>query len=170
LSDSIVTLEPFNRSVARELFAALQDPPIYEHIDDAPPDDFVQYETRCALLENTYAPNGVDRWLNWAVRVDGAVAGYVQATVYAADRAAEIAFVFNSAFWGRGITAQATGRMLDVLAREHDVTTLWVTIQTSNQRSLALANRLGFGAVDAATYPYDNFSAGDCVMRRIATS
>jgi RimJ/RimL family protein N-acetyltransferase len=94
------------------------------------------------------------------------MAGYVQATVYTNDHAAEVAFVLSSSFHGRGIAARATQLMLDCMERELGVTRFWVTIRNTNVRSLALAARLGFLVVPAASYPYDNFEADDVVLCR----
>ncbi len=165
-----VSLEPFHRSHAVALFAALQDPALYAFIDDSPPTDLVAYTARCARLENTYAPNGHDRWLNWAVRLDDTIVGYVQATVYPTENAptcaAEIAYALHSASLGRGIATRATQQMIEILERDLCVATIWVTIRNTNLRSIALAQRLGFSIVASAIYPYSNFAEDDVVLRK----
>jgi RimJ/RimL family protein N-acetyltransferase len=164
LSEPVVTLEIFNRGIARELFDALQAPAIYAHIDDEPPSDFERYALRCERLENTISTDGKDRWFNWAVRADARIVGYVQATVYPYDHAAELAYVLNPAAVGRGIAFNATKQMMALVERECDVREYWMTILHTNARSIALAHRLGFVRKEIADYPYQNFGEGDLVF------
>ncbi len=163
-----VTLAPIDRTHARALFDALQDLSIYAFIDDAPPNDLAAYEKRCKEREDTHAPNGRDRWLNWVAFVGTRVAGHVQATVYPATVdapvSAEFAYLFNNAFVGQGIAFEATSQMLRALKDEFGVSRVWVTVRKTNARSIALAERLGLRRVSPTQYPYDNFAADDIVL------
>jgi [ribosomal protein S5]-alanine N-acetyltransferase len=165
---SNVTLHPFNASLADALFDALQDPALYDYIEDTPPTDREAYRTRCTRLEHTFSPDGTQRWLNWAVKADDAVVGYVQATVYQeakpGERDAEIAYAIHSGVRGQGVAFAASTQMIATLRDELQVTRLWVTILETNTRSIRLAQRLGLREVPATQYPYTNFSDGDVVM------
>jgi [ribosomal protein S5]-alanine N-acetyltransferase len=158
----------YNEALAEALFATLQDPALYEYISDTPPTDFEAHRARCKRLEHTYSPDGTQRWLNWAIELDGRVVGYVQATVYdfAADRsrAAEFAYSVRSSEWGKGVAFEACKQMLMLLHDEHQVSHLWLTIQKENARSIRLAERLGLTEVSPAKYPYTNYAEGDVVM------
>jgi [ribosomal protein S5]-alanine N-acetyltransferase len=158
----------YNEALAEALFATLQDPALYEYISDSPPSDFEAHRARCKRLEHTYSPDGTQRWLNWAIALEGNVVGYVQATVYdfATDRsrAAEFAYSVHSSEWGKGVAFEACTQMLEILRTEHQVTTLWLTILKNNARSIRLAQRLGLREVSAAQYPYTNYAEGDVVM------
>jgi [ribosomal protein S5]-alanine N-acetyltransferase len=163
-----ITLHPFNATLADALFDALQDPALYDYIDDAPPIDREGYRARCKRLEHTYSPDGTERWLNWAVEADGEIVGYVQATIYAAThtgtRDAEFAYAIHSSHWGQGVAFTACTQMLALLGGELGVTRLWLTILNTNARSIRLAERLGLREVPSAQYPYTNFEEGDVVM------
>jgi [ribosomal protein S5]-alanine N-acetyltransferase len=163
-----ITLHPFHAALADALFDALQDPALYDYIDDAPPIDREGYRARCKRLEHTYSPDGTERWLNWAVKADNEIVGYVQATVYAATntgtRDAEFAYAIHSSQWGQGVAHEACTQMLSLLQSELGVTRLWLTILNTNTRSLRLAQRLGLREASSAQYPYTNFEEGDIVM------
>lgn len=161
-------LLPFKESLADALFASLQDPALYEYIDDSAPTDVVAYRTRCKKLEHTYSPDGKERWLNWAVEFEGQIVGYVQATVYdfATDqsRAAEFAFAIHSSVWGKSVAFEACTQMLVMLRAQFHISELWLTILKTNSRSIRLAQRLGLNEVASSRYPYTNYAEGDVVM------
>jgi [ribosomal protein S5]-alanine N-acetyltransferase len=169
-----ITLLPYTAALADALFDAQQDPALFEYIDDAPPTDREAYRARCKRLEHTYSPDGTQRWLNWAVDVNGEIVGYVQATVYAATevgtRDAEFAYSIHSRLWGQGVALAACNQMIALLRNELGVTRLWLTILNTNARSIRLAQRLGLREVPASQYPYTNFSEGDVVMMGNAPS
>jgi [ribosomal protein S5]-alanine N-acetyltransferase len=161
-------LVAYNEALAEALFVVLQDPALYEFIPDDPPSDFEAHRARCKRLEHTYSPDGTQRWLNWAIELEGSVVGAVQATVYdfAADqsRAAEFAYSVHSSVWGKGVAFEACSQMLRLLKDELRVNRLWLTIEKENIRSIRLAKRLGLTEVSPETYPYLNYADGDVVM------
>ena len=143
----VVTLEPRTAAHAEEMFAVLAEPALYEFIEEDPPASIEALRQRFARSESRRSPDGSQRWLNWVVRDEAlSVAGQVQATV-AADLQTHIAYVFGSAFWGRGIAAAAVTQMLDIVAAEFGVSTFFVVAERNNGRSVRLAERLGFAEV-----------------------
>ena len=72
-----------------------------------------------------------------------ALAGYVQATI-AADGQAAIAYVFSSAYWGRGLARQAVAAMMGELVEHYGVRRLVAVLKRDNVRSRRLLERLGF--------------------------
>lgn len=144
-----LVLEPLARAHAAEMFAVLSDPAIYE-FENSPPASEAWLAERYARLESRRSPDGRDLWLNWVVRLpDGALAGYVQATVRPGEWA-QVAYEFASRFWGRGIASASVAAMLDEAAREHAVPLFLATLKRANHRSLKLLERLGFTRVEGA--------------------
>jgi RimJ/RimL family protein N-acetyltransferase len=136
-------LEPQVAGHAESMFVVLRDPAIYE-FENEPPWSVNELRERFAELESRTSPNGQEQWLNWVVRLPGgALAGYVQATVYPSGRAA-VAYEFASAFWGRGYARRALETMFEELVLHYGVSLLSAVLKQANFRSLRLLQRLGF--------------------------
>jgi RimJ/RimL family protein N-acetyltransferase len=101
-----------------------------------------------------------ERWLNYAVRRDGVVIGWLEATVYD-DGWAEIAYVFGVAYWGHGYASEGVSWLLDQLGDE-----VWAAVHPDNARSIALLVRLGFVQRDAPARPLGSYDPGDLVFER----
>src|SRR5437667_5106706 len=97
LSAPPLLLEPQFAAHAREMFALLSDPAIYE-FENAPPSSEEALATRFRKLETRQSPDGSQGWLNWVIRMpSGGLAGYVQATVFG-NGAALIAYELASRY------------------------------------------------------------------------
>lgn len=139
------TLEPLVEAHAEALFAALSDPAIYE-FEGMPPPSVAALAAGIRRKVSRVSPDGREVWLNWVVRLpDGALAGYVQATVYASGTA-QVGYEFASRHWRQGIGSAAVGWALQELAAAHAVHTVVAVLKAANFRSLGLLNRLGFVA------------------------
>ena len=139
-----VTLEPRTAAHAEALYALLADPSIYAFLDERPPVSVEALRVRFARSENLSSPDGSERWLNWVARdAAGCIAGFVQATVEA-DGNTNIAYVFGTAFRGRGIARAAVAQMLRLLAADHGVANFFVVADRRNYASIRLAEGLGF--------------------------
>lgn len=144
-----VTLEPQTTAHAAELFALLDDPELYVFTDDKGPASLEALTDRLRRLESRTSPDGAEHWFNWVVRSgEGAVVGYVQATVRPGGEA-EIAYVFGRAYRGRGFATRACSAMLECLAADYAVTRATATLDPQNAASLALLQRLGFSFVSS---------------------
>src|SRR5512140_1874567 len=99
-----LVLEPLMAGHAGELYEVLRDPELYQHLDFGPPPSAGHLRTVYEELESRVSPDGGELWLNWAVRVDGRAAGFVQATVRGPD--AWVAYVLGRAFWGHGYASE----------------------------------------------------------------
>src|SRR3954469_245445 len=100
-----LVLEPQVEAHADAMFELLSDPAIYEY-ENEPPESLAWLRGRFRKLESRASGDGTEQWLNWVVRFDRDLAGYVQATIHA-DRRAGIAYVFASRHWGRGLAREA---------------------------------------------------------------
>lgn len=136
-------LEPQVAAHADEMFALLQDPAIYRYENEAPRSVELLRE-RFLRLETRASPDGAQTWLNWVVRLPAAgLIGFVQATVHR-DGSAGVAYVFGSAYWGRGFACEAVTAMLDELLLRFGVTSFSAVLKRGNTRSVRLLERLGF--------------------------
>ena len=163
----IVTLEPRTAAHAEALFAVLAEPALYEFIEEDPPVSIEALRQKFARSESRRSPDGSEQWLNWVVRDEALhVAGYVQATV-AADLQTYIAYLFGSAFWGRGIASAAVAQMLDIVAAEFGVSTFFVVAERSNGRSVRLAERLGFVEVAPEFAAQQRTAPHDVLLQKV---
>ncbi len=162
-----ITLEPRTAAHAEEVFAVLAEPALYEFIEEDPPVSVEALRQKFLRSESRRSPDGAEHWLNWVVRdASGRVAGYVQATIEASAET-NIAYVFGSAFWGRGIASAAVEAMLRILVAEFKVTTLLVVAERRNARSIRLAERLGFTPAPPELRARREVSSGDVLLQRL---
>lgn len=139
-----LTLEPQVAGHAGEMFALLADPELYRYMDDPPPESPGWLRDRFVRLESRRSADGTEQWLNWVIRLpNGPLAGYVQATVYAAG-CADIAYVLGPTHQGQGIARTAVGTMIEELIATYAVGTLSAVVARANVRSRHLLHHLGF--------------------------
>ena len=187
LHTSRLTLEPQLAAHAAEMFVVLSDPAIYEY-ENEPPVSEEALRARYAYLEGRRSPDGTQQWLNWVVRLRasevgvarvrqgdteprnvpaGTLVGYVQATVHADARAA-VAYEFASAFWHRGLAAEAARAMIDELVAQYGVQRLSAVLKARNLRSRRLLERLGFAPAAAAERARLGVDPDELLMERAA--
>jgi [ribosomal protein S5]-alanine N-acetyltransferase len=160
-----VTLQPRTAAHAEELFAVLAEPGLYEFVEEDPPVSVEALRQKFLRSESRRSPDGTEHWLNWVVRdASGRVAGYVQATIEASAET-NIAYVFGSAFWGRGIASTAVDAMLQILVTEFGVTTFLVVAERANARSVRLAERLGFTPAPPELSARRGVAPGDVLLQ-----
>jgi RimJ/RimL family protein N-acetyltransferase len=137
------SLEPQLAAHAKEMFAVLQDPALYE-FENAPPRSEAWLAERFARLESRTSTDGTELWLNWVVRLpSGELIGYTQATVRRSG-IASMAYEIASRYWRQGFGSSAVGAMLIELAAQYGVHTFLAVLKARNFRSVALLEHLGF--------------------------
>jgi [ribosomal protein S5]-alanine N-acetyltransferase len=137
-------LEPLLPMHAAAMFELLSEPALYRHTDDEPPASEQALHERYQRLATRLSRDGRQHWLNWVLRLpDGALAGYVQATVMP-DGDAWIGYVLSPVHGGRGLATQAVEVMSRHLAQAWGVTRLLASVETGNTPSIRLLQRLGF--------------------------
>lgn len=137
-------LEPLRESHAIELFEILSDDRMYRFVPQDPPPTVAALAARYKRLETRSSPNGDEDWLNWAVRSrsDGACIGTVQVTIRR-DGRAQLAYEIGVPHWRRGFATEACGRVIEALFG-HGITEVWAELDTRNEASIRLLERLGF--------------------------
>ena len=81
LATTKLQLEPLTVGHAEDMFAVLRSPLLYEYLDPKPPASIEHLRERYARLERRQSPDGAEQWLNWVVRHNGHLIGFVQATL-----------------------------------------------------------------------------------------
>ena len=153
LNHARLRLEPQTAAHAQEMFAVLSDPRIYE-FENSPPASQAWLQARYKRLEARTSPDHSEQWLNWVIRLNsGEAIGYVQASVFAANDDALIAYELNSAFWGRGLASVAVQLMLKELTQHYGVKNVLAQLKQANSRSRRLLERLGFALIAAKVWP-----------------
>ncbi|MFO1326220.1 MAG: GNAT family N-acetyltransferase [Rubrivivax sp.] len=144
-------LEPLQAAHADALYPVLSDPELYRHLDHGPPADLERLRHVFGRMQAGRSPDGREQWLNWVLCThDGGEAlGTVQATVRD-DGCAWVAWMLARHVWGRGYAAEAVGLMLAHLRRHGQVRQAQACVEAANDRSEALARRLGFRAAKPA--------------------
>jgi ribosomal-protein-alanine N-acetyltransferase len=151
LSDEDLILEPQTARHAEALYALLDDAALYPFAG-VPPRSVEQLRERLLGLEAARSPDGLALWLNWVLRHQGQLLGYVQATVFCApdgQRTAWVAYVLGSAHGGQGWATRGVRRMQTELHDFYGVQRLAATVARANTKSLALLRRLGYREVPA---------------------
>jgi RimJ/RimL family protein N-acetyltransferase len=145
LETARLRLEPLTPQHAPQLFPLLSDTRIYTYIPEEPPPDQAALAMRYQQLATRRSPQGDALWLNWAVQRqgEGDYIGVVQATV-TADQPAYLAYLLAPAFWGYGYAQEACTRILRLLFDGYRVPAVRAEVDTRNQASWGLLERLGF--------------------------
>lgn len=152
-------LEPLRREHARSLFPGFADPALYRYLPQYPPDAVTELDERYARLESRRSPDGREWWLNWVLRErDGeACLGLIEASVDAVG-AARLAYFIFSAYQGRGFASEACDAVLRQLRDGFAAETVTVVLDSRNDASRRLVERLGFSRV--AVRPNADFFKG----------
>jgi [ribosomal protein S5]-alanine N-acetyltransferase len=157
-----LVIEPLRAEHAEAMFEVLGDPALYE-FENGPPESVEALAQRYALLESRQSRDGREAWLNWVIRLpDGALAGYVQATVLPSG-AAYVAYELTSRHWRQGLGSAAVSAMMGELAGHHGVTLFVAVLKARNVRSLGLLRKLGFLDASAAQVATFGADADECV-------
>jgi RimJ/RimL family protein N-acetyltransferase len=147
--DRIVTarleLLPLAVGDAEEMVAVLGDERLYAFTGGGPP-KLDELRARYARLVVGCSADGTEQWRNWIARLrDGRAVGTVQATITAAGRAAEVAWVIGVAWQRQGLAAEAA-RGLVAWLEAGGVQTITAHVHPDHHASAAVAARAGLAA------------------------
>lgn len=150
----------------------LSDPQVYAHIEGDPPASVEALADKyAAIAVGPQRPEIANQtWRDCCVRRadTGQAIGVVEATVIE-DRA-EVAYLVGVESWGQGYAFEATTWYHGWLPEQSPISSYWVTILPTNQRSIRLAERLGYTRVeDESLWPdLRSYDPGDLVYRKPA--
>jgi ribosomal-protein-alanine N-acetyltransferase len=150
---------------APAMYTVLSDPAIYEFLDERRPESLDAVQERYRMLERGWSSDGKERWLNWIARLEsGECAGFVQATVHTGGTA-DFAFVFGTAYQGKGIAHAASTMAIPILRDNYEVREMYATADARNARSIRLLARLGFEAIEVRDCAHGTVDPGDVAFR-----
>jgi ribosomal-protein-alanine N-acetyltransferase len=158
-------LDPLRAIHAAEMFPVLAYPELYLYDSAQHPASVDALAERYGYLEARRSPDGLERWLNWIVRLGETRAplGFVQATLYE-DATASIAYVLTPAAQGQGYAREATRAMMAELETAYGIREMRASVDPRNERSIRLLLDLGF-VIDAAKEGTGD-TAGDIFFSR----
>ena len=162
----LLTFEHIAQIHAAKLYEALRDPSVHQFINSK--DFLTQRSVFDFIARVTQGPerDSGDRWLNVACFLGDEVIGLVQATVH--GDWAEIAFLFDPTFQGKGYATEAVSWMIDHLRDTPNIREFWATTVPRNERAIALLIRTGFlesKILERALLSYD---PGDLIYKRLS--
>ena len=136
-------LSPLTESDADEMVGVLAASELYTFIGGEPP-TLDALRARYARLAGGHSPDGLQEWVNWIARraEDGAAVGTVQATVVDGGGRADVAWVFGTAWQGRGYATEAASALVAWL-RERGVAEIRAAIHPEHAASARVAERIG---------------------------
>lgn len=136
-------LEPLRAAHADALFAGLSDPALYRFIPQEPPASAAALRAVFARRERGTSPDGSERWLNWAARLQsGSYVGLFEATVRQ-DWTADIAYFVFAAHARQGFAKEACRAVVEHLLTEFGARKVGASMDARNAASIALAESLG---------------------------
>lgn len=140
-------LVPLAVSDAEEMVGVLGDERLYALTGGRPP-TLAELRARYAQLVVGRSPDGMEQWRNWIVRLrNGRAVGTVQATITAAGRAAEVAWLIAAAWQGQGLASEAAQGLVAWL-EAGGVQTITAHVHPDHHASAAVAARAGLVATE----------------------
>jgi ribosomal-protein-alanine N-acetyltransferase len=145
LETARLVLLPLGSEHASALFLALGDPQVYRFIPgDAPLGTHILE----ARYRHTSAgpASSAERWWNWAVAARETPAlpfGTVEVSLADNGARAQLGYLFGRAAWGHGFAFEACRAVVACVREEAQAEQIDAFIDTRNERSIRLAQRLG---------------------------
>ncbi len=157
-------LDPLDTGDAGAMVGVLADPSLYVFIGGEPP-DLAALRQRYARLVEGRSHDGAETWHNWTVRTsdggatNGPAVGTVQATIWAGEGRAAIAWLIGVPWQGQGYASEAAGALVTWLDQS-GVRLIEAYVHPGHAASAAVAAHAGLVQTDASV-------DGERVWRRV---
>ena len=138
-------LEPLTVNHAVGYFNIAANPALYRYIPRDPPASLEKLTDRYKGLVDQISSDGTEIWLNWFIRIKDlsrAYIGKLEATIVQ-DGKAYIAYEIDPNFQGKGYATEACRAMIGMLQTDYNVQFIQAHVDTRNERSIKLLERLG---------------------------
>ena len=139
-------LESLRADHATVMWDVTQNPALYTYIPRDPPMSFEALTKRYTAIEKGVSPDGTEIWLNWVIFLknpDKTCIGKLESTITAA-KTAYIAYEVASDFQGKGYATESCLAMLAAIRRDNAPKIFCAHVDTRNEKSIRLLERLGF--------------------------
>ena len=140
-----LTLEPLTVDHAAAYFDIAYNPALYTFIPRDPPYSLEKLTDRYKSLVDQISPDGTEIWLNWFIRLKVLPLTYIgklEATILQ-DGKAYIAYEIDPTFQSKGYATEACRALINSLFADHSVKIIQAHVDTRNERSIKLLERLG---------------------------
>ena len=155
--------EPLGLQHSTPLFHALNYDSIYDFIPNQRPTDSDEVAARIKRVIAGPTTENNEIWLNFVVLLDGEIIGRLEATIV--DSRAEIAYLFNPNYSGKGYATEGTLWLIDHIFKSYRVTDFWATTDPNNLKSIQLLLRCGFKIDSLPEHGIRSYDEGDAVFR-----
>lgn len=127
------------------LFPVIADPRLYKYVPERPPQSVAALVRRYKELNRGAPVGSSETWLNWVVRLrsEPVWLGTLQATVVP-KRTAYIGYVVSATHWSRGFATEGCTWLVRYLFNELGAAEVRASVDTRNEASWRLLERLGF--------------------------
>ena len=148
-SSSRLEMKLVQQTLAHLVWSVLNDISLYTYIPEEPL-SIEKLENRYAFWEQRISPDKTEYWLNWVVFIkeDQSAIGELQAGVHMESKVASIAYKVGRSFQGKGYATEGVTAMIEHLKSNYGVVQIKAWIDTRNQPSIKLVERIGMTQVD----------------------
>lgn len=143
-----LTLEPVRAAHAHEVWPQLDDERMWRYFPALRPHTVEELQRLYEKWERG-SPAGGEVWLNWLCRTrEGVLVAAMQATVYAAQRVAYLAYAVYPLHQRKGYAREAAQAVIRCVRQRYGVERFVAEMDTRNEPSYRLAESLGFSRVE----------------------
>ena len=149
------------KTLAPVVWSVLNDTTLYTYIPDEPP-TLDKLEENYAFWEQRISPDKTEYWLNWVIftKDEQKSIGTLQAGVHIESKVATIAYKVGTSFQRKGYATEAVTAMIEHLKLHYKVSQIKAWIDTRNQPSIKLAERIGMSQIEIIEKA-DHFKGSD---------
>ena len=129
------------RADAEDVYEYASDPRVSEYLLWNPHESLEQSRAYLMLIEKKYKRY---QYYDWGIEYQGKIIGTCGFTSFSVENnSAEIGYVINSAYWGRGIAVEAVKRVIEFGFDELLLNRIEGRYMAANERSLSVMKKCG---------------------------
>ncbi len=136
-----LVLRPFEPDDVDDLFEYAKDPDWAEYLLDSVPQPYTRRNAEEFIARQMIAPP--DAHSSWALELDGIGIGGIILNVDSRHETGEIHYALAKKHWGRGLTTEAAGAVVDWGFRQRELAKISSCADVRNQGSWRVMEKLG---------------------------
>lgn len=137
-------LREHTRQDAQAILEIFGDIEVMRHFGMKPVSSFSAAEQMIEYFERDREKNGLNRWAVVLKSEDAVVGSIFYTNIEKPYFRAEIGYLLNRGYWGRGIMREALEKIISFGFEQMDLNRIQALIAPDNRRSINLMERLGF--------------------------